>query len=94
MAPETDDRARRWFGKNDFGPLPYVVLDTAGGADSFTAALVVELPSGLPLTTVIQPHIAECKSGASEMVLLGNAMAKEPIVLGFVLESRRQTQRT
>ena len=34
------------------------------------------------------------KSGASEVVLLGNATPKQRIVLGFVLESRRQTQRT
>jgi len=41
-----------------------------------------------------QSRRPECKSGASEVVSLGNATPKQRIVLEFVLESRRQTQRT
>jgi hypothetical protein len=37
---------------------------------------------------------AECKSGASGAILLGKATLKQRVVLGFVLERRRQTQRT
>jgi hypothetical protein len=35
---------------------------------------------------------AECKSGASEVSLLGNAIAKQAIVLGFVLEQLPEFQ--
>jgi len=35
-----------------------------------------------------------CKSGASDAVFLSNAIGTPPIVLGFVLEHRGQTQRT